>query len=114
MEILNQTRQEVLEAVKNGDMNVDAAASMLNISSRSVYRLLEKYKKKGVEAFVHGNSNQKQKNDSKPLVYWDPAPFEEKITNVVKNALGGSDRNCLVVVVPCLGGFGGFAPQEVV
>ena len=50
-----QRKYEVIKKLVEGKGNKNAAALKLGITPRHVNRLIEAYKKKGKEAFVHEN-----------------------------------------------------------
>ena len=54
-----QRKYEVIKKLVEGKGNKNAAALKLGITPRHVNRLIEAYKKKGKEAFVHGNRGRK-------------------------------------------------------
>lgn len=54
-----QKKYEVIKKLVEGKGNKNAAALKLGITPRHVNRLIEAYKKKGKEAFVHGNRGRK-------------------------------------------------------
>ena len=58
----NQKKFDVIKAVVEGKTTVEAAAALLDISCRQIYRLLAKYKQNGKAAFYHGNKGRKPKH----------------------------------------------------
>ena len=54
-----QRKYEVIKKLVEGKGNKNAAALKLGITPRHVNRLIDAYKKKGKEAFVHGNRGRK-------------------------------------------------------
>ncbi len=48
-------RVEVMGRVKNGDLRLNDAAVMLNVSYRQAKRLWRRYRKLGSEGLKHGN-----------------------------------------------------------
>jgi transposase len=63
-------RLEVLQAVLDDVFDVGTAAALLGRSERQVYRLLEKLKRSGPPAVVHGNKGRSPANRTSDAV-WD-------------------------------------------
>ena len=54
-----QSKYDVIKRVANNEISCRRASVCLNLSLRSIYRLVKTYKTKGKEGFVHGNRNRK-------------------------------------------------------
>lgn len=54
-----QSKYDVIKRVANNEISCKRASVCLNLSLRSIYRLVKVYKTKGKEGFVHGNRNRK-------------------------------------------------------
>jgi len=63
-----QRRLYVLNHVLAGELTIDEAARVLQLSTRQVRRLLDRYRDKGAAALVHGNRGRTPGNRTDPAV----------------------------------------------
>lgn len=61
-------RLKVAERLIEGQMKIEEAARILNISTRQVIRMAGRVKKIGPEAAVHGNRERKPKNATEDTI----------------------------------------------
>lgn len=54
-----QAKYDVIKRVANKEISCQRASVCLNLSLRSIYRLVKTYKTKGKEGFIHGNRDRK-------------------------------------------------------
>jgi transposase len=78
-------RVEVMGRVKNGDLRLNDAAVMLNVSYRQAKRLWRRYRKLGSEGLKHGNVG-RPSNRRKPL------KVRRRVLNLIRKKYSGSEE----------------------
>lgn len=90
--ILKMNEQEKYENIKKtleGKITKRRCSIKLGISIRQINRLLDKYKREGKEAFIHGNRNRKPSNKI-------PLDFSNKIIQLARTKYKGEKDNYLI------------------
>lgn len=90
--ILKMNEQEKYENIKQtleGKITKRRCSIKLGISIRQVNRLLDKYKRGGKKAFIHGNRNRKPSNKI-------PLDFSNKIIQLARTKYKGEKDNYLI------------------
>ena len=84
LRMFEQNKYNVIKRVVNKEINIHRASITLNLSIRTIYRLVAIYNEKGKEGFIHGN------RDRKPAISI-PNETKDQILDLYKGKYYGSN-----------------------
>ena len=94
-----QARLEILNHVLQGWMRVHEAASLLGVSERQAWRLLEAYRKQGAAALAHGNEGRRPVNIT-------PTMVQDQVVTVARTQYVGLNHTHLTELLAERAGIG--------